>query len=60
MTHYRQLQLADFLEAVLEEREPLVNAKAGRQVVERFTAVYRSRSENAVLGLPLSQRPSED
>jgi UDP-N-acetyl-2-amino-2-deoxyglucuronate dehydrogenase len=54
MTHYHQLQLADFLGAVLEDREPLVNADAGRRVVELFTAVYRSQLEHASVNLPLS------
>jgi len=55
MTHYHEMQLADFLEAVAEDRAPAVDAGAGRQVVELFTAVYRSQSEHAVLKLPLSQ-----
>jgi predicted dehydrogenase len=55
MTHYHQLQLADFLDAVLEDREPLVDAEAGRRVVELFTAVYHSQLEHASVKLPLSQ-----
>jgi UDP-N-acetyl-2-amino-2-deoxyglucuronate dehydrogenase len=55
MTHYHQLQLADFLDAVLEDREPAVDAEAGRRVVELFTAVYRSQLEHAPVKLPLSQ-----
>jgi predicted dehydrogenase len=55
MTHYHQVQLADFLDAVLEDREPLVDAEAGRRVVELFTAVYRSQREHAPQKLPMSQ-----
>jgi UDP-N-acetyl-2-amino-2-deoxyglucuronate dehydrogenase len=55
MTHYHQLQLADFLDAVIEGREPAVDAEAGRRVVELFTAVYRSQLEHAPVKLPLSQ-----
>src|ERR1700691_1172413 len=55
MTHYPQIQLADFLDAVLEDREPMVDAEAGRRVVELFTAVYRSQLEHASVKLPLSQ-----
>ena len=55
MTHYHEMQLADFLEAVLEDRAPAVDGEAGRQVVELFTAVYRSQNEHAVLSLPLSK-----
>jgi UDP-N-acetyl-2-amino-2-deoxyglucuronate dehydrogenase len=55
MTHYHQIQLADFLAAVSEDREPMVDAEAGRRVVELFTAVYRSQSEHTSLRLPLLQ-----
>jgi UDP-N-acetyl-2-amino-2-deoxyglucuronate dehydrogenase len=54
MTHYHEMQLADFLEAVLEDRAPAVDGEAGRQVVELFTAVYRSQREHSVLSLPLA------
>jgi predicted dehydrogenase len=53
MTHYHQVQLADFLGAVIEDREPMVDAEAGRRVVELFTAVYRSQREHAPQKLPL-------
>jgi UDP-N-acetyl-2-amino-2-deoxyglucuronate dehydrogenase len=55
MTYYHQLQLADFLNAVAQGREPAVDADAGRRVVELFTAVYRSQLERASVQLPLSQ-----
>ena len=55
MTHYHQMQLADFLSAVSEDREPMVDAEAGRRVVELFTAVYRSQLKHAPQRLPLSQ-----
>ena len=55
MTHYHKLQLADFLDAVSEDREPLVGPEDGRRVVELFTAVYRSQHEHASQRLPLAQ-----
>jgi UDP-N-acetyl-2-amino-2-deoxyglucuronate dehydrogenase len=55
MTHYHQLQLDDFLSAIIEDREPSVDAEAGRRVVELFTGVYRSQQEHSVLRLPLAQ-----
>jgi UDP-N-acetyl-2-amino-2-deoxyglucuronate dehydrogenase len=55
MTHYHQVQLADFLDAVANDREPMVDAEAGRRVVELFTAVYRSQREHLPQKLPLSQ-----
>ncbi len=53
MTHYHQLQLGDFLSAVLEGRSPAADGLAGRRVVELFTAIYRSRDERAPVALPL-------
>jgi UDP-N-acetyl-2-amino-2-deoxyglucuronate dehydrogenase len=55
MTYYHQLQLADFLSAVSEDREPAVDGEAGRRVVELFTGVYRSQLKHTSLQLPLSQ-----
>jgi predicted dehydrogenase len=55
MTHYHEMQLADFLDSVSENREPQVDGVAGRRVVELFTAVYRSQLERACLRLPLAQ-----
>ena len=49
------MQLADFLDAVSEDREPLVGAEDGRRVVELFTAVYRSQLEHRSQRLPLPQ-----
>lgn len=54
MTHYHELQLEDFLCAVLEDREPLVNGEAGRRVVELFTAVYQSQRDRKPVQFPLS------
>ena len=41
-THYHRLQIADFLQAIREDRPPLVTGEDGRAVVELFTAVYQS------------------
>jgi predicted dehydrogenase len=55
MTHYHQVQLGDFLDSVSQNREHMVDAQAGRDVVEIFTAVYRSQREHTPQKLPLSQ-----
>jgi UDP-N-acetyl-2-amino-2-deoxyglucuronate dehydrogenase len=55
MTHYHQMQLADFLTAVSENREHTVDGESGRKVVELFTAVYRSQREHASVQLSLSR-----
>ncbi len=54
MTHYHELQLGDFLAAVLEDRPPAVDGEAGRRVVELFTAVYRSQRDGKPVDFPLS------
>ena len=47
MDHERQIE--DFLNAIVENRPPLVPGEAGRIVVEIFTALYRSQQ----LGQPV-------
>ena len=42
-SHYHALQIADFLQAVRDDREPMVTGEQGRIVVAMFTAIYRSR-----------------
>jgi UDP-N-acetyl-2-amino-2-deoxyglucuronate dehydrogenase len=45
VVHYHALQDRDFLQAVLEDRDPLTTGRDGRVVVEMFTAIYRSNRE---------------
>ena len=44
MTYYHRLQIQDFLQAILQNRPPLVDGREGRKLVEIFTAVYRSQT----------------
>ncbi len=53
-THYHQLQIRDFLQAVREGRPPLVPGEQGRVVVEMFTAIYRSSRDRRAIRFPLS------
>lgn len=53
VTHYHFLQIQDFLQAIEENREPLVNGVEGRKSVELFTAIYRSQKQNAPIEFPL-------
>jgi predicted dehydrogenase len=53
-THYHALQIRDFLEAVRDDRPPLVTGADGRVVVALFTAVYRSNRERRPVRFPLS------
>ncbi len=54
MTHYHERQLEDFIQAVMEDRQPLVDGEAGLRVVELFTAVYRSQQTGAPVKFPLT------
>lgn len=52
-TYYHQLQIQDFLRAIIEDREPAVNGEEGRKTVELFTAIYRSQRERRPAQFPL-------
>ncbi len=51
MKHYHRLQVADFLNAILEDRPPHVTAEDGRRTVALFTAIYRSQREGGTIVL---------
>jgi predicted dehydrogenase len=51
--HYHQLQIQDFLRAILENKEPLVGGEEGRKTVELFTAIYRSQRDGKPIKFPL-------
>ena len=51
--HYHRLQIRDFLQAILEGREPLVPGEEGRKTVEIFTAIYRSQRDGRPVKFPL-------
>jgi predicted dehydrogenase len=52
-THYHALQIADFLRAVLDDRDPAVTGDDGRTVVAMFTAVYRSHRDRRPVTFPV-------
>jgi UDP-N-acetyl-2-amino-2-deoxyglucuronate dehydrogenase len=52
-THYHSLQIQDFLQAILNDRQPMVTGEQGRIVVEMFTAIYRSNELGRPIKLPL-------
>ncbi|MFN2202856.1 MAG: Gfo/Idh/MocA family protein [Caldilineaceae bacterium] len=60
MTYYHRLQIDDFLDAVLEGREPMVNGEEGRKVVEMFTAIYRSQRDGQPIKFPLQPETNRD
>jgi predicted dehydrogenase len=51
ITYYHKLQIADFLNAIRDNRPPLVTAEAGRAVVELFSGIYRSHRERRPIPL---------
>lgn len=60
MTYYHELQIADFLDAILENREPLVTGEDGRRTVELFTAIYRSQRDRRPVQFPLAAEQGRD
>ena len=47
-------QLADFLRAIDEGRDPMVDGREGRKSVEIIRAIYRSAETGAQVMLPLA------
>ncbi|MFI5459391.1 MAG: Gfo/Idh/MocA family protein [Isosphaerales bacterium] len=52
VTHYHALQIQDFLQAVIEDRRPLVTGDEGRRVVALFQAIYESNREGRSVKVP--------
>ena len=52
--YYHQLQIADFLKAIIDASEPLITGEEGRKTVEIFTALYRSQTERRPIKFPLA------
>jgi len=53
MSRYHKLQIQDFLQAIIEDREPAVSGREGRKHVELFTAIYRSQRDRRPVKFPL-------
>jgi predicted dehydrogenase len=53
MEYYHQVQIDDFIKAVIHSRDPLVTGEEGRKTVEIFTALYRSQSSRKPIKFPL-------
>ena len=58
MEYYHQLQISEFLKAVIESRDPLITGEEGRKTVEIFTALYRSQRDRKPVKFPLT--PQDD
>lgn len=57
MEYYHQLQVQDFLQAVINSRKPLITGEDGRKTVEIFTAIYRSNHDRVPVKFPLKPEP---
>lgn len=51
--YFHREQLADFLSAIREDREPMITLEDGRRTVELFTAIYQSTKTGEKVQLPL-------
>lgn len=51
---------ADVIEAIEKDRQPYVNAVAGRNALELVLAIYKSQKEGKPVTLPLMEFSSED
>jgi predicted dehydrogenase len=58
--HYHQLQDQDFLQAILQDRDPLITGAEGRITVEVFTAIYRSQRDRKPVQFPLDAEKDSD
>ncbi len=50
-----KLQIKDFVEAVREDREPLVNGLEGRKALEIIRAIYKSAKAGRAVKFPLAE-----
>ncbi len=57
VAYYHLLQTRDFLQAVLEDRSPLIPGEEGRVTVEIFTAIYRSQRDHLPVAFPVQPEP---
>jgi predicted dehydrogenase len=60
MEHYHKLQIEDFLNAIIEEKAPMVTGEEGRKTVEIFTALYRSQRDRKPVKFPLEAENDRD
>jgi predicted dehydrogenase len=52
--YYMQCQIEDFLDALKNNRDPLVTGEDGRRSVELITSIYRSSRDNLPVKFPLT------
>jgi UDP-N-acetyl-2-amino-2-deoxyglucuronate dehydrogenase len=60
MVYFYSLQDEDFINAVIEDKKPLVDGEEGRKTVEIFTAIYRSNRDGRPVKFPLKPEYAAD
>lgn len=58
--YFHERQIEDFLQAIIEDRKPIVTGEEGRITVEIFTAIYRSARDNKPVKWPLKPENRND
>ncbi len=58
--YYMERQIEDYINAMNEDRDPLVTGEEGRKTVELFTAIYRSSRDNMPIKFPLKPEHGSD
>lgn len=59
-SYYHKAQIRDFLQAVLENRQPSVAGEEGRRTVELFSAIYRANRDRRPVRFPLQAEVDRD
>jgi len=54
IVHYHSAQIREFLQAILEDRQPTITGQDGRRTVELFAAIYRSQRDRSPIKFPLA------
>ena len=57
-TENHRRQLTDFIHAIKEDREPMVNGEEGRRTLEFIRAIYQSGDTGGVVAFPIADDPS--
>jgi predicted dehydrogenase len=57
--YYHQLQISDFLQAVMAGRDPTIPGVEGRKTVEIFEALYRSQRDRKPIKFPVTPEKGE-
>lgn len=54
-TYFHIEQIKDFIDAIINDKEPLVSVEDGRKTVELFTAIYRSSKTGLPVKFPIEK-----